>query len=182
MMVHALAQVRRILGLPPRPEPLPRQSAAPIPEVVARRLRAGPDHDPLFPTLLAYGKGRPGVSKEREWWWVIRDQRGKVVGRAVVADMGPDHPVSIDVAVDPARQGEGWGSALYGELEHRGIDMEAGSAASVAHGTMSPASYRFMLARRLKVDPDAGAKVLAVATIYPGCGPIDERGEPLTEP
>jgi hypothetical protein len=41
------------------------------------------------------------VTQEREWWWVIRDERGRVVGGAMVGDMGRGHPVSIDVAVDP---------------------------------------------------------------------------------
>lgn len=39
---------------------------------------------------------------------MIRDERGRVVGGAMVGDMGHGHPVSIDVAVDPARRDNGW--------------------------------------------------------------------------
>jgi GNAT superfamily N-acetyltransferase len=125
--------------------------------------------------------GRPGVTQEREEWWVIRDERRRVVGGAVVGYIGPDHPVSIDVAVDPRRQGEGWATRLYGELERRGIDMEAGSAASLAHTTMTPDGYRFMRARRTKADPAAEPKIVTSANICPGCGPMDDRGRPLDD-
>jgi GNAT superfamily N-acetyltransferase len=152
---------------------------APIPAEIERRLHPDNPHEPLFPKLRIYGKGRPGVTQEREEWWVIRDDRGRVVGGAMVADLGPDHPVSIDVAMDPRRQGEGWASRLYETLERRGIDMEAGSAASLAHATMTPDGYRFMRARRMKLDPDAEAKIVATANVCPGCGPMDERGRRL---
>lgn len=110
---------------------------------------------------------------------MIRDARGRVVGGAVVGAMGLDHPVSIDVAVDPARRGEGWAARLYAELEARGIDVEAGSSASLAHCTMTPDGYRFMRARRMRLDPDAEAEIVASASICPGCGPMERRGRPM---
>jgi len=152
---------------------------APIPPAVRRRLHLDNPIEPLFPRLRAYGTGRPGVTQERDEWWVIRDDRGRVVGGAMVADMGRNHPVSIDVAVDPRRQGEGWASRLYGALERHGIDMEAGSAASLAHTTMTPDGYLFMRARRMKMDPSAEAKIAAEANVCPGCGPMDDRGLPI---
>jgi GNAT superfamily N-acetyltransferase len=164
----------RLLGRAPRPRPTP-----PIPAAVAGRLRPDNADEPLFPKLRAYGKGKPGVTQEREWWWVIRDERGRVVGGAMVGDMGRGHPVSIDVAVDPAHQGEGWATRLYAELEARGIDMEAGSSASLAHCTMTPDGYRFMRARRGRNDPGAETAIAASARICPGCGQMDGRGDPI---
>ena len=93
---------------------------------IAHRLHPDNADDPLFPKLRAYGKGRPGVTEERESLWVIRDDRGRVVGGARVDDIGPDHPVSVDVAVDLARQAEGWASRLYAALTLRGISWRRG--------------------------------------------------------
>ena len=152
------------------------RALAPIPPEIARRLHPDNPHQPLFLKLRACGKGPPGVTQEREEWWVIRDERGRPVGGAKVGNIGPDHPVSLDVAVDPGRQGEGWASRLYVALEAAGIDMEAGSEASLAHVTMTPDGYRFMRARRLKKDPDAEASIAAKANLCPGCGPMDDVG------
>ncbi len=90
---------------------------APLPAVIAERLIPDNDDEPLFPKFKEYGKGKPGVTQEREDWWVLRDDRGRVLGGAIVGSIGPDHPVSIDVAIDPARQGRGFGTALYAALE-----------------------------------------------------------------
>ena len=165
-----------LLAQAPRRRPTSAWPSAPIPPVIASRLRPDNDDEPLFPKLASYGRGRPGVTHEREWWWVIRDERGRVVGGAMVADMERGHPVAIDVAVDPVRQGEGWASRLYAELEARGIDMEGGSSASLAHCTMTPDGYRFMVARRRRSNPDAEAAIVAVAAVCPGCGVLDEHG------
>lgn len=143
---------------------------------MASRLIADNEDEPLFPKLKAYGRGRPGVTRERDYWWVIRDDRGRVVGGAEVADLGPGHPASIDVAVDPARRSEGWATRLYEALARNGIDVEAGSSSSLAHCTMTADGYRFMRARRLKVDPEAEAGIVANAAVCPACGPLDEHG------
>jgi len=111
---HALGRPSHEVGRP----------SAPIPAVIAARLIPDNVDEPLFPKFKGYGKGRPGVTQEREVWWVIQDERGRVVGGAVVASIGPGHPVSIDVAIDPARQGQGLGTALYAALEAAGIDMD----------------------------------------------------------
>lgn len=168
-------RLRELLGGRRRSSTQLSRLAAPIPPEIARRLRSDNPDDPLFPKLRAYGKGTPGVIREREWWWVIRDDRGRVVGGAMVGDMGPDHPVSIDVAVDPARQGEGWATRLYEALEERGFDMEAGSAASLAHRSMTPDGYRFMRARREKRSSGAEVDIKANAHFCPGRGPMDAQ-------
>ena len=93
----------------------------------------------------------------------------------MVAEGDPGHPVSLDVAMDPRRQGEGWATRLYAAIESSGIDVEAGSSASLAHGTMTPDGYRFMIARRLKRDPDAESAVVANARRCPGCGLVDDE-------
>jgi GNAT superfamily N-acetyltransferase len=145
---------------------------APIPAVIAERLIPDNADQPLFPALKRYGKGKPGVTQEREEWWVIRDHRGRVAGGAMVGTIGADHPVSIDVAIDPKRQGQGFGTALYAALEDAGLDVEAGSAASLAHRTMTPLGYIFMRSRRRRNDPDAETSIAASAHICPACGPL----------
>ena len=150
-----------------------RRPVAAIPPAIASRL--GPDNldDPLFPKAKRFGRGVPGVTQEDEVWWVIRDERGRVVGGAMVDSMGPDHPVSIDVAVDPSRQGRGFGTALYAALAQAGIDVEAASAASLAHRTMTPLGYVFMRSRRRRTDPDAEHRIVETAAVCPGCGTLD---------
>lgn len=140
-----------------------------IPAAVAERLRPDNVEHPLFPDLVRLGPGRPGVTQVDDVWWVIRDERGSMVGGARVAILGDGH-VSIDVAVDPRRQGEGLATRLYDELTRRGIDMEAGSSASLAHRSMTPDGYAFMLARRLRTDPEAEAKIARTANLCPWCG------------
>ncbi len=60
--------------------------------------------------------------------------------------------------------------------------MEAGSSASLAHCTMTPDGYRFMLARRRRGNPVAEAAIVATASGCPGCGPMDDEGRPLGVP
>ena len=175
-----LDRLRSILGQRASSNARSARPAAAIPAEVAGRLRPDNTDEPLFPQLKGYGKGLPGVTQEREWWWVIRDQCGRVVGGAMVGDIGRGHPVSIDVAVDPVRQGEGWATRLYDHLEAQGIDMEAGSSASLAHCSMTPDGYRFMLGRRRRRGVrDAEAAILASATLCPACGAMDDQGRPL---
>ena len=70
---------------------------------------------------------------------------------------------------------------LYEALERNGIDVEAGSGASLAHGTMTLDGYLFMRARRLRKNPDAEAMIVAAANICPACGPLDGLGNPLNQ-
>lgn len=149
---------------------------APIPEVVAARLLRHDGDRPLYLDLLQFGNGPVGVTEEEYPYWVIRDAEGRVVGGAKVMRMPAGHPVSVDVAVAPDRQGEGWATALYDALAARGIDVEAGSSASLAHRAMTRDGYLFMRARRLRSDPDAEAKIVGEAGICPRCGPIEARG------
>ena len=144
----------------------------PIPEAIRSRLMSDNTDEPLFPKLARYGRGKPGVTQEDEGWWVIRDERGRAVGGAMVASIGPDHPVAMDVVVDPKRQGQGVGTALYEALAAAGIDVEAGSTASLAHRLMTPLGYVFMRSRRRRTDPNAEASIVASANVCPGCGPL----------
>jgi GNAT superfamily N-acetyltransferase len=145
---------------------------APVPPVIAERLIPDNEDEPLFPKFKRYGKGKPGVAQVEDEWWVIRDDRGRIVGGAIVGSIGPDHPVSIDVAVDPQRQGQGYGTALYAALLAGDIDVEAGSAASLAHRSMTSRGCIFMRSRRLRNDPEAEASICATAHVCPGCGPL----------
>jgi GNAT superfamily N-acetyltransferase len=165
----ALDRLRCSLG--GRPAPEVERPSAPVPPVIAQRLIDGNPDQPLFLVMKKYGKGKAGVTQEREEWWVIRDDRGRIVGGAVVGPVGPNHPVSIDVGIDPKRQGQGFGTALYAALEDAGIDIEAGSAASLAHRFMTPLGYIFMRSRRLRNDPEAEARIAATAHVCPACGP-----------
>jgi GNAT superfamily N-acetyltransferase len=136
---------------------------------VAERLRPDKVEHPLFPDLVRFGRGHLGVTQIDDVWWVIRDERGSIGGGAKVAILADGH-VSIDVAVDPRRQGEGLATRLYDELTRRGIDMEAGSSASLAHRSMTPDGYAFMLARRLRTDPEAEQNIARTANLCPWCG------------
>lgn len=149
---------------------------APIPVAVARGLLSSDGGRPLYQDLLQFGTGPVGVVEEEYPYWVIRDTAGRLVGGAKVMRMPGEHPVSLDVAIAPDRQGEGWATALYNGLAARGIDVEAGSSASLAHGTMTRDGYLFMRARRLRTDPDAETKIIAESGICPGCGSLDDRG------
>lgn len=62
---------------------------------------------------------------------------------------------------------------LYQALEAAGIDIEAGTAASLAHRTMAVEGYAFMRARRCRADRDAEEKIAVSASVCPGCGPIE---------
>ena len=86
----------------------PRRTHGGVPPEIACRLISEDKGRALYRYLRAYGKGRPGVTQEREEWWIVRDELGRVVGGAMVGLIGDEHPVSIDVAIDPARQREGW--------------------------------------------------------------------------
>lgn len=166
-----LARLGRALGA--RASSPPAESlVVRIPEQIRSRLMSDNDEEPLFPKLVRYGRGKPGVTAESDGWWVIRDARGRVVGGAMVASIGADHPVAIDVAVDPKRQQQGLGTALYKALAAAGVDVEAGSRASLAHRTMTPLGYLFMRSRRRRTDPYAESTIIASANVCPGCGPL----------
>jgi GNAT superfamily N-acetyltransferase len=148
------------------------RSQRPIPDVVAERLVPDNDDEPLFPKFKRFGTGDPGVAQVEGDWWVIRDAHGRIVGGAIVSNVGANHPASIDVAIDPRRQGQGYGTALYAALAASGIDIEASSAASLAHRTMTRLGYIFMRSRRLRRDPDAEASICETSRDCPGCGPL----------
>lgn len=112
------------------------------------------------------------MTREEHEGWIVRDARGDVVGGSRVGDVGADHPPALDVAVDPQRLREGFASTLYAALEAAGIDVESASTASLAHRTMTPLGYAFMLGRRLRSNPDAEAEIIAMADRCPACGPL----------
>lgn len=165
-----LARIARRGGVSvDRSEPAPDLT---IPAEVRRRLIADNEAEPLFTKIRRFGRGRPGVTREEHEWWVVRDERGRVVGGVRVSDVGPDHPQALDVAVDPKRLRQGFASALYLALEQAGIDVESASAASLAHRTMTPLGYAFMLGRRLRSSPDAEAEIVGTVDRCPACGPL----------
>lgn len=156
---------RGIADFPPLPGP-----KIAIPAEVRKRLASDNPADPLFPQLRRFGRGQPGVTHEEAEWWIVRDARGQVVGGVRVGDVGPDHPPALDVAVDPKQLRQGFGSMLYLALAEAGVDVEAASAASLAHRTMTPLGYAFMLGRRRRSSPDAEADVVATVDRCPACG------------
>lgn len=154
-----------IAECPPLPDP-----SITIPTEVRERLASDNAADPLFPRLRRFGRGQPGVTHEEAESWIVRNTRGQVVGGVRVGDVGPDHPPALDVAVDPRQLRQGFGSMLYRALEEADIDVEAASAASLAHRTMTPLGYAFMLGRRRRSSPDAEADVVATVDRCPACG------------
>jgi len=143
-----------------------------LPPAIAARLYPDNTLDPLWPKARAFGRGIPGVTRENHMWWVIRDDRGRVVGGVRVATIGPGHPPGLDVTVDPRRRRQGWASALYRAVEAAGVDLEAASDASLAHRAMTPLGFAFMLRRRQRTDPDALTHIALTAHACPGCGPL----------
>jgi GNAT superfamily N-acetyltransferase len=145
-----------------------------IPRQVSRRLIPDNADEPLIALIRRkFSRGRPGVTHEYGPWWVVRDQHGRVVGGVRVGEVGVDHPPALDVAVDEHHRRLGYATALYEALSSSGIDVEAASAASLAHRSMTLAGYMFMVGRRSKIDLDAGMKIAATADVCPSCGVCD---------
>lgn len=163
--VSRIGRHSRTADCPQLPEP-----SITIPAEVRERLSSDNAADPLLPRLRRFGQGQPGVTHEEAEWWIVRDPRGQVVGGVRVGDVGPEHPPALDVAVDPRRLRQGFGSMLYLALEEAGIDVEAASAASLAHRTMTPLGYAFMLGRRRRSSPHAEADVVSTVDHCPACG------------
>lgn len=98
--------------------------------------------------LVLYGKGPPGITRENEFTWVARDEKGRVIGGARAhADFSP--PL-LDVEVVPEQRRKGWATRLYAEIAAVGIDVEAGSDRSLADGLLTPLGYAFQVGRRAK--------------------------------
>lgn len=107
--------------------------------------------DPLWRQFRSYGPGRLGVTQETDSDWVVRTALGCVAGGArVYVEHVPELLVSIDVAVDPRYRRRGYATRLYEALEAAGVDVEAGSDASIRYRTMTRLGYAFMVGRRAK--------------------------------
>jgi GNAT superfamily N-acetyltransferase len=101
---------------------------------------------PLMRELKQFGKGPTGIRRDQEYWWILRDHRGRVIGGArVITD---ENPVLIDIEVEERHRRQGHGSRLFAVVELAGYDMEAGSDHSLATGTLSPLGYAFQVGRR----------------------------------
>jgi GNAT superfamily N-acetyltransferase len=102
---------------------------------------------PLLDELRHYGRGRPGIERVTEIYWVIRDRRGRIVAAAKGI---PDDPPVLDVEVDTAYRRRGYATMLYEAMEAAGVDVEAGSDASLREGLITPLGYAFQIGRRRK--------------------------------
>jgi GNAT superfamily N-acetyltransferase len=107
-----------------------------------------------------YGPGDPGITQESSSDWIIRTDRGCVAGGVVVhANDGDGLPPSIDVAIDPRYRRRGYATRVYEAIRAAGIDVEAGSDASMRFGTMTKLGYAFMVGRRRKARVDGPGAV-----------------------
>jgi GNAT superfamily N-acetyltransferase len=118
-----------------------------IPDEINRRLNRR-STAPLLRELRNFGKGPPGIHRDDDYWWILRDRRGRVIGGArVITD---EDPVLIDIEVDRQHRRQGHATRLFAEIEAAGYDVESGSDHSLATGMLSPLGYAFHVARRAK--------------------------------
>jgi GNAT superfamily N-acetyltransferase len=141
--------VRRLTRRPPPPLPseqLDEDFVVP-PEIAPHLLRI--QLDPLMATLRTFGRGRPGITRETEIYWVVRDRRGRVIGGAK-ADANVPRAIALDVEIAPAHRRQGHASRLYEAIAATGIDVEAASDYSLEQRLMTPLGYAFQVGRRHK--------------------------------
>lgn len=120
-----------------------------IPGEINRRLNRR-STVPLLRELCNFGKGPPGIRRDDDYWWILRDRRGRVIGGArVITD---EDPVVIDIEVDRQHRRQGHATRLFAEIEAAGYDMESGSNHSLATGMLSPLGYAFHVGRRAKTS------------------------------
>ena len=136
---------RRLHGYEQPQEP---DSSFAIPPEIEPLLHRGP-LVPLMESLLVFGRGRPGITRETEIIWVVRDRWGRIVGGAKAID--PDPPV-LDVEIDPRHRRKGHATALYEAIKAAGIDVETGSDGSLRDRLLTPLGYAFQAGRRAKGD------------------------------
>jgi GNAT superfamily N-acetyltransferase len=92
--------------------------------------------DPLMATLRMFGRGRPGITRETEIYWVVRDRRGRVIGGAKADDSIP-RAIAVDVEIAPHHRRQGHASRLYEAIAAAGIDVEAASDYSLEQKLMT---------------------------------------------
>jgi GNAT superfamily N-acetyltransferase len=117
------------------------------PEIAPHLLRT--ELDPLMATLRSFGRGPPGVSRETEIYWVVRDRGGRVVGGAK-ADSSVPRAIALDIEIAPHHRRQGHATRLYEAIAAAGIDVEAASDYSLEHNLMTPLGYAFQVGRRRK--------------------------------
>lgn len=115
--------------------------------VRGRLLRTPPQ--PLMDSLHSLGRGRPGITRESDIYWVVRDRRGQIIGGAK-ADVVDASLVALDVEIAPDHRRRGHATALYAAISEAGIDVEAASDVSLREGLMTPLGYAFQVGRRRK--------------------------------
>ena len=117
---------------------------------------------PFMESLRSFGRGRPGITRETEIYWVVRDQHGRIIGGAK-AEVIDDDLVALDVEVLPEHRRRGHATRLYLAIQEAGVDVEAASDTSLSEGFMTPLGYAFQVGRRRKRrqmqdNPDRRAK------------------------
>lgn len=119
------------------------------PEIEPHLLRA--ELEPLMTTLRTFGRGRPGITRETEIYWVVRDRRGRVIGGAK-ADNSDPRAIALDVEIAPAHRRQGLATRLFQAISAAGIDVEAASDYSLEQNLMTPLGYAFQVGRRRRMS------------------------------
>lgn len=140
-LVPTATRVRR--RLPEDPDP-----NVTIPADIRARLLRRPLR-PFMESLWSFGRGRPGITRETDIYWVLRDRRGRIIGGAK-ADVIDEDLVALDVEVVPEHRRRGHATRLYLAIQDAGIDVEAASDTSLREGFMTPLGYAFQVGRRRK--------------------------------
>lgn len=104
---------------------------------------------PFMESLRAFGRGRPGITRETEIYWVVRDRHGRIIGGAK-ADVIDEDLVALDVEIVREHRRRGHATRLYLAIQEAGIDVEAASDTSLSEGFMTPLGYAFQVGRRRK--------------------------------
>lgn len=117
-----------------------------IPSPIGRQLLREP-LQPLMESLRSFGRGTPGITRESEIYWVVRDRWGRIIGGAK-ADVVDADLVALDVEIAAQHRRQGHATRLYQAIQEAGIDVEAASDTSLREGLMTPLGYAFQVGRR----------------------------------
>jgi GNAT superfamily N-acetyltransferase len=102
---------------------------------------------PFLDQVRGYGRGKPGITRETEVCWILRDRWGRIIGAAKAID---GDPPALDIEISPEHRRKGHATRLYAAISAAGIDVEEGSDASLREGLMTPLGYAFQVGRRSK--------------------------------
>ena len=130
-------------AMPEDPDP-----SVTIPAAIRAQLLRRP-LQPFMESLRSFGRGRPGITRETDIYWVLRDRHGRIIGGAK-ADVIDEGLVALDVEIGPKHRRRGHATQLYLAIQKAGIDVEAASDTSLSEGFMTPLGYAFQVGRRRK--------------------------------